>query len=115
MVPMGGANKIAGLFIGGVAIVGVWGAADLRAGAADEWRSRVSAKLLSIYDVPAAPRPVTGGQYESELGANAMALEPRFNEQGWAQADVHYDCSGDAPIKSLVSAGLAVSASVKLV
>ena len=115
MVPMGGANKIAGLFIGGVAIVGVWGAADPRAGAADEWRTRVSTQLLSIYDVPTAPRPVTGGQYESELDANAMALEPRFNEQGWAQADVHYDCSGDAPIKSLVSAGLAVSASVKLV
>jgi hypothetical protein len=115
MVPMGGANKIAGLSIGVVATVGVWGAADLQAGAADEWRSRVSTKLLSIYDAPTASRPTTASQYESGPGANAMALEPRFNEQGRVQADVYYDCSQDAPIKALVSAGLAVSSSVKLV
>ena len=49
---MGGANKIARLSIGLVWIVGFWGVADLQAGAADEWRARVSTKLLSIYDAP---------------------------------------------------------------
>jgi hypothetical protein len=113
-VPMGGANKIARLSIGLVAIVGFWGVADLQAGAADEWRARVSPRLLSIYDAPTAPRPAAVSQYESELAANAIALEPRFNEQGWVQADVHYDCPQDVPTKALVSAGLAVGSSIKL-
>src|SRR5882757_4920328 len=111
---MGGANKIARLSIGLVWIVGFWGVADLQAGAADEWRARVSTKLLSIYDAPTPPRPAAVSQYESEPAANAMALEPRFNGQGWVQADVHYDCSQDAPTKALVSAGLSGSSSIKL-
>jgi hypothetical protein len=111
---MGGANKVARLFLSLVTIVGVWGVADLQAGAADEWRSRVSTKLLSVYDAPTAPRPPTVSRNESELVSNAIALEPRFNEQGWVQADVHYDCSQDAPGKALAAAGLAVSSSIKL-
>ena len=95
-------------------IVGVWGVADLRAGAADEWRSRVSAKLLSIHDAPTAVRPATVGNSESALLPNAMALDARFNERGWVQADVHYDCAEDTPTQALASAGLAVSSSIKL-
>ena len=113
MGAMGGANKVARLSIGLVTIVGVWGLAELRAGATDEWRSRVSTKLLSVYDAPTASRP-PATHYESELASNAAALEPRFNEQGRVQADVHYDCSQDAPANALASAGLSVSSSVKL-
>jgi hypothetical protein len=94
-------------------IVGVWGVADLQAGAADEWRSRVSTQLLSIYDAPAAAMRAAALGHEGELTSNAAALEPRFNEQGRVQADVHYDCSQDTPAR-LVSAGLAVSSSIKL-
>jgi hypothetical protein len=111
---MGGVNKVATLSMGLVAIVGVWGVADLQAGAADEWRSRVSTKLLALYDAPTGSGPLTGSHYESELASNAAALDPRFNEQGSVQADVHYDCSQDAPTTALVSAGLSVSSSVKL-
>lgn len=113
MVPMGGATKVARLSTGLITIVGVWGLAELRAGATDEWRSSVSAKLLSVYDAPTASRPPTG-HYESELASDAAALEPRFNEQGRVEADVHYDCSQDVPKSALTSAGLSVSSSVKL-
>jgi hypothetical protein len=111
---MGGANKVARLIMSLGTIVGVWGVADLQAGASDEWRSRVSAKLLSLHDAPAAARPATAGYQESELLSNAMALEPRLNERGWVQADVHYDCARDTPTEVLASAGLSVNSSVKL-
>jgi hypothetical protein len=114
MAPMGGAKKIAGLSMSLVAIVGVWGVADLRAGAADEWRSRVSTKLLSVYDAPTASGSSTVSQYESEPVSNATAVEPHFDGQGWVQADVHYDCLQDTPAKALASAGLSVSSSIKL-
>ncbi|HEV7447660.1 MAG TPA: hypothetical protein VGO18_34150, partial [Steroidobacteraceae bacterium] len=94
---MGGANKVARLIMSLCTIVGVWGVADLQAGAADEWRSRVSAKLLSIHDAPTAARSATVGNPESALLPNAMALDARFNERGWVQADVHYDCAQDTP------------------
>jgi hypothetical protein len=110
---MGGVNKVAGLFMSLGTIVGLWGVADLQAGAADEWRSRVSTTLLSIYDAPAAARPAAVLGHEGEASSNAAALAPRFNEQGWVQADVHYDCSQDTPTQ-LVSAGLAVTSSIKL-
>src|SRR5882757_3742092 len=111
---MGGANKVARLATSLVAIAGCWGVTDVQVGAADEWRSRVSAKLLSIYDAPAAARPATVPNQASELGSNATALDPRFNERGWVQADVRYDCSQDTPAKALASAGLATSSSIKL-
>src|SRR5882724_10546050 len=111
---MGGANKIARLTTSLVTIVGLWGVADLQAGAADEWRSRVSTKLLAIYDGPTASRPLTVSHYETGPVSNPTALQPHLNAQGWVQADVHYDCSQRTPIKALESAGLSVSSSIKL-
>jgi hypothetical protein len=64
---------------------------------------RVSAKLLSIHDAP------TGGRSAVSVSSSA-----RFNEKGWVQADVHYDCAGDAPAQALVSAGFSISSSVRL-
>jgi len=110
---MGGANKIARLTTSLVTIVGLWGVADLQAGAADEWRSRVSTKLLAIYDAPTASRPLTS-HYETEPVSNATALQPHLNAQGWVQADVHYDCSQRTPTKALESVGLSVGSSTKL-
>jgi hypothetical protein len=111
---MGGANNVVRLFMSLVTMVGAWRVADLQAGTADEWRSRVSTQLLSIYDAPTAPRPATIDHYESGLLSNAMALEPRFNEQGWVQVDVHYDCSQHTATNALGSAGLSVSSAIKL-
>src|SRR3954470_5380804 len=42
------------------------------------------------------------------------AFGPHFNDKGWVQADVHYDCSHAAPTRALASAGFAIGASVKL-
>ena len=92
---MGGRNPIARLLISlaAIAAVGVTPAA-----ASDAWRLRVSAKLLSVYDAPAAAR--------------SLAPTARFNDQGWVQADVHYDCSNEA--RAVISAGLSVSASIRV-
>ena len=98
--------------MGLITIVGVWGLAGLQAGATDEWRSRVSTKLLSLYDVPVASQAPTVSRDESELASNAAALEPHFDEQGRVQADVHYDCSQDSPTNALASAGLSDRKSV---
>jgi hypothetical protein len=75
---MGGANKIARATTSLVTIVGLWGVADLQAGAADEWRSRVSTKLLAIYDAPTASRQPTSHS-ETEPVSHATALEPHLN------------------------------------
>lgn len=115
---MGGAKKVASLSIGFVALVGVGvgvgRVTDLRAESADDWRSRVSTKLQSHYDTPAATRVATAHDHENERDSNATALDPRFNEQGWVQADVHYDCSQDTPAKALATAGLSISLSISL-
>jgi Subtilase family len=65
---------------------------------ADAWRLRVSAKLLSVYDAPAAVR--------------SSGTSARFNAQGWVQADVHYDCSNEA--RSVIATRLSVSSSIRL-
>src|SRR5206468_4138836 len=65
---------------------------------ADDWRLRVSAKLLSVYDAPATAR--------------ASVTSARFNAQGLVQADVHYDCSNEA--WSVISTNLSVSSSIRL-
>jgi hypothetical protein len=113
---MGGAKKVAGLSVGLVALVGVGvglgRVTDLHAGSADDWRSNVSTKLLSLYDTRSAAGTVTAHNHENEPDSNATALDPRFNEQGWVQADVHYDCSHDTPAKALATAGLSVSLSI---
>src|SRR5947209_2719408 len=110
---MGGATKLARLSVGLVAAGAIWGATDLDAGAATDWRPRVSAKLLSVYDSPGRARPPAVAYLKGGLGSNAGALEPRFDARGWVQADVHYDCSQDTPAKALASAGLAADTSIK--
>jgi hypothetical protein len=97
---MGGRHSVARLFIVLAGIAVAWGGRASPAAAADAWRLRVSAKLLSIHDAP------TGGQ--------SAVTSARFNEKGWVQADVHYDCAGDTPAQELVSAGLSISSSVRL-
>jgi CubicO group peptidase (beta-lactamase class C family) len=66
---------------------------------ADAWRLRVSAKLLSVYDAPAASR-------------SSAVTSARFNAKGWVQADVHYDCSNGS--RSVIATRLSVSSSVRL-
>ena len=95
---MGGRHSVTRLLIVLVGIAVARGGSP--AAEADAWRLRVSAKLLSIHDVP------TGGR--------SAVTSARFNEKGWVQADVHYDCAGDTPVQALVSAGLSISSSVRL-
>src|SRR5207253_9330929 len=94
---MGGHNKLARLPMCLVALAGVWGVAAMAAQPAADWRLRVSAKLLSVYD-----------------GTDSASLDAHFNEKGWVQADVRYECSRAPPTKALAAAGLSVSSSVKL-
>jgi len=68
------------------------------AAAIDGWRARVSAKLLAVHDAPASR-------------AETLA---RFNEKGWVQTDVHYNCSREPPARALAAAGLAITSSSKL-
>jgi len=84
MGPMGAANKTAGLWAGLVGIIGAWGVNGICAEAA------------------------------TAAGSDAAAFGPHFNDKGWVQADVHYDCSHAAPTRALASAGFTIGASVKL-
>ena len=104
---MGAEHRFPGLLL---SLVLVWGSVASRAGAADAaggagseapgaWRSRVSAKLLSIYDSAAGDTSTMG---------------PRLNEKGWVEVDVHYDCRQDPPTTALISAGFSRGASVKV-
>ena len=97
---MGGRHSVARLLIGVVGIAVSWGSITSPAATADAWRLRVSAKLLSIYD--------------TSVGGGSAATAARFNEKGWVQADVHYDCAGETPTQALVSAGLSLGSSVRL-
>jgi Subtilase family len=98
---MGGRHSVARLLIGFVGIVVAWGSVESPAATADAWRLRISGKLLAIYDA-------------SPSGRSAATAAARFNEKGWVQADIHYDCAGETPTQALVSAGLSVGASVRL-
>ena len=98
---MGGRHKVGGLLASLVVMAGSGANIATQAEAPEAWRFRVSAKLLSIYDT-ASRAPVAG------------ADSARFNEKGWVQADVHYDCSYDPPTKALAAAGLAINSSVRL-
>ncbi len=97
---MGGRHSSARLLIGFVGIAVTWGSTTSPAATADAWRLRVSAKLLAIYD--ASP------------GGRSTASAARFNEKGWVQADIHYDCAVETPTQALVSAGLSVGSAVRL-
>lgn len=55
---------------------------------------------------------ITGAQVG--VCADTTAFGPRFNDKGWVQADVHYDCFRAAPTRALESAGFSISSSVRL-
>ena len=81
------------------------------------WRSRVSAKLLSIYDTAASVLAHAPGAATKRLSvpvADSPTTGPRLDDKGWVQVDVHYDCRQLPPIKALISAGLSRGASVKV-
>src|ERR1700760_4241615 len=93
---MGGRNSVARLLFGSFAVmVATWATP---AAPADAWRLRVSARLLSVYDAPAAAR--------------SAVSRARFTGRGWIQADVHYDCSNAA--RSAIAARLQVSSAVQV-
>src|SRR4051794_25041000 len=93
---MGGRNSVARLLTGSLAVmVATWATS---AAPADAWRLRVSAKLLSVYDAPAAAR--------------LSVTSARFNAKGWVQADVHYDCSNEA--RRVLATRLLVGSSVRV-
>ncbi len=75
-------------------------AAPGNTGAAEAWRSRVSAKLQSVYDAR--------GQ------GGTTANMARFDEQGRVETDVHYNCSSVAPTAALAAAGLSTSGAARL-
>jgi hypothetical protein len=98
---MGGSTQISGLL---AAILS--GAAALfltvtprNAGAAEEWRARVSVKLQSVYDA----------RLNGAVGVASSANMARFDERGRVEADVHYNCSSGAPTAALAAAGLSVN------
>jgi len=93
---MGGRYSVARLLTGSLAvIIAIW---VTPAAPADAWRLRVSAKLQSVYDAPAAAR--------------TSVTSARFNARGWVQADVHYDCSNEA--RSDISTRVSVSSSIRI-
>ena len=110
---MGGKNNAARLLAGLICIGGVSGWIVAFGGTPElavSWRSKVSGSLLSIYDA----RDRLAGVHKQSAGVDRAALGPRFNDQGAVQADIYYDCDGDAPVRALATAGFAVGLSVKL-
>jgi hypothetical protein len=111
---MGGAQKFPRLFLSLMGVAGAWGMVATRAEALDAWRSRVSQKLLSIYDNAVVRQTPPPASPPAAVGTDTAAVGPRRNEKGWVQADIHYDCSQDAPTEALISAGLSPGTSVKV-
>jgi hypothetical protein len=103
---MGGSTQVSGLL---AAILSGAGALFLtisprNSGAAEEWRARVSAKLQSVYDA----------RLNGAVGTSSSANMARFDERGRVEADVHYNCSSDAPTAALAAAGLSVNVATVL-
>src|ERR1700693_2211786 len=133
---MGGEHRFLGLLLSFSVAAGAWGSAsrveaadmadmadtaDLAEGSDAEvpgaWRSRVSAKLLSIYDTAASVQAHAPGAATNRFSvpvADSPTTGPRLDDKGWVQVDVHYDCRQLPPIKALISAGLSRGASVKV-
>jgi hypothetical protein len=130
---MGGEHRFLGLLLSFSVAAGAWGSAsrveaadmadmsDVAEGADAEvpgaWRSRVSAKLLSIYDTAASVQAHAPGAATNRFSvpvADSPTTGPRLDDKGWVQVDVHYDCRQLPPIKALISAGLSRGASVKV-
>lgn len=111
---MGGRHKFARLVISLVGIVGASGSVATPAEAPDAWRARVSAKLLSIYDSAAGASAAGARNPAVAVSSESAAGPARFNDNGWVQADVHYDCSRGPPTKALAAAGLSINSSVRL-
>lgn len=115
---MGGPRYLAW---GSLTLLGIAAAVSAGAAHADaavDWRARVSAKLLSIYDAAARGRTSapSGGSSASTApsapGYGASPFLPHIDTQGRVQVDVHYDCSLAAPVGALAAAGLSVDTSV---
>src|ERR1700730_13157853 len=123
---MGGEHRFLGLLLSFSAAAGAWGSAsrveaadmadmadmsDVAEGADAEvpgaWRSRVSAKLLSIYDTAASVQAHAPGAATNRFSvpvADSPTTGPRLDDKGWVQVDVRYDCRQRPPIKALISA-----------
>jgi hypothetical protein len=70
------------------------------------WRSRVSADLLQVYQ---------STTIKSEAGSSGKAPpHARFDSSGRVQIAAHFDCKLPVPDRALAAAGLAMSAFVKL-
>ncbi len=111
--PMGGSgnrSRLATSLFGAAA----WMCFTTPADAADAWRSRVSAKLLSIYDSSVGERIAPASDPSKRLGPDNQPVGVRFDTAGRVETDVYYDCSLTAPPAALSFAGLAPGASVKL-
>ncbi len=75
------------------------------------WRAKVAATLLTVYD----SRSTTGAIVRKQAPpADSALLGPRFDAQGEVEADVYYDCGGEAPDAALTAAGVSITASIKL-
>src|ERR1700736_5034977 len=110
---MGGRHTRAGLLASLVGTAGIWGSVAAPAEAPDAWRSRGAAKLLSIHDA-AAGASAAAAHNQAVAVDSDPAGAARFNDKGWVQADVHYDCSHDSPAQALAAAGLSINSSVRL-
>ena len=113
-----------------IAALGLFVAMAPHADAANDWRSKVSPKLLSAYDArlhaaaPAAATPAVPVAPAAAASATAAPLAtkasgatptaPRYDASGRVQADAFFDCAIPAPTSELTSAGFAVSSSVKI-
>jgi hypothetical protein len=77
-----------------------------------EWRSRVSASLLAVYD--AAATTITPS-IKATPPSTSTTERPtaRFDAQGRVQVDVNFDCAVTAPISALKAAGLQIDTTVK--
>jgi Subtilase family len=98
---MGGRHSVAGLLAGLIGIATVWGSTAAQVEVTGAWRTRVSAKLLSVYDSSSAARSAPTGAAQG-------------TQAGRIQADVQYDCSTDAPTQALTAAGLEVNSAVRI-
>jgi Subtilase family len=82
------------------------------AAAATNWRSRVSANLLVVYD--AATTSVAPSIKATQPATSATERPTaRFDALGRVQVDVNFDCAVAAPTTALVAAGLLIDTTVK--
>ena len=100
-------HTIVGLLAAVVAIAAARVSLATESPASGAWRTRVEARLLTLYDSSATAHPTAARPL-------IHADSARFNENGWVQADVHYDCSRESPAPALAAVGLSINAAVHL-